>query len=60
MIEFLTTTGLFAIIIGGLLGFAGIWMFWKRRKNGALFLGTIIVLIGLGILVITSMMIAEV
>lgn len=56
MIQFLTAFGLFAIILGGILGSLGFYIFWKHRKNGALFLGTLIVLIGLAALVITSKM----
>lgn len=60
MIQFLAAFGLFAIILGGVLGLLGIYMFWKHRKNGALFLGTIIVLLGLGVLVIASKMSASI
>ncbi|MGC6426561.1 MAG: hypothetical protein ACON5H_06145 [Akkermansiaceae bacterium] len=60
MLEFLTIVGLLSLGLGGILGIAGIYVFIKHHKNGALFLGTILVLLGLGILFLTSKMSASI
>lgn len=54
MIDFLAILGLLTLVLGATLGLAGLYVFIKHHKNGALFLGTILTLLGLGILFLAS------
>ncbi|MEN8693827.1 MAG: hypothetical protein ACN4GG_09575 [Akkermansiaceae bacterium] len=54
MIDFLAILGLLTLALGATLGLAGLYVFYKHHKNGALFLGTILTLLGLGILFLAS------
>ena len=60
MIDFLAILGLLTLILGAVLGLTGVYIFIKHHKNGALFLGTLLTLLGLGILYLASKMSAAV
>ncbi|MGJ8695082.1 MAG: hypothetical protein ACSHYF_02105 [Verrucomicrobiaceae bacterium] len=50
LLQFLVALGLLSLALGAILGLAGIWAFLKYRKNGALFLGTTLVITGVIVL----------
>lgn len=56
MVDFLAILGLFTLILGAALGFAGLYALVQHRKNGALFLGTLLILVALAILYLASKM----
>ncbi|MDB4411968.1 hypothetical protein N9170_00650 [Akkermansiaceae bacterium] len=54
LIQFLAALGLLSLALGAFLGIAGVWVLWKHHKNGALFLGLILISIGVVVLLIAS------
>ena len=47
LIQFLAALGLLSLALGAFLGIAGVWSLWKYKKNGALFLGLGLIVIGI-------------